>query len=330
MDVTVVGGGSWGTTIAHVAAGNGHNVTLLLRDEKVALHINRHRENPKYLPEKRLNKGIRATTNWESALKSKAELIVIAVPSGVMDRVARRISLYISPDTPVLSASKGLAPPGLTTMTEVIARYIKGPTGALGGPNLSMEILQGQPTASVVGSKDKRVIELSVQLLSSERYRVYGSLDPLGVQLAGALKNIYAIGAGIAEALGFGLNAKAFFLTRALAEMERLGRSLGADPLTFHGLAGMGDLIATANSTYSRNFRLGMLIANKVGLKEAVGILGQVAEGAGTVSVVHEYVQTTGLDMPQAEGIYRVLYEGADVHSVIRGLMTRKKLFEEY
>ena len=312
MRVTVVGGGSWGTTIAQIASTNGHRVLLLLRDPKVENNINSLHENTRYLPGYSLHPSLRATRDWEEAL-ANPELVVVAVPSSAMERVVSRMKRYLLRGTPVVSATKGLAPPGLRTMTDVLEEYLSSPVGALGGPNLSQEILQGQPAASVIASHFGEVIEAVHELLSGPMYRVYASNDPLGVQLGGALKNIYAIGSGIAEALGYGLNAKAFFLTRALAEMERLGKHLGADPMSFRGLAGMGDLIATANSTYSRNFRLGMMVGDGVPMKEAIRMLGQVAEGAATVAVVHEYLTSHEVDMPQAEGIYRILYEGLEV-----------------
>jgi len=298
-------------------------------EDDVADSIGDGQGNPKYLPGLELNERVSATTDLQEVLQASATVLSV-IPSKAVRSVAAEASAFLLPSHVVISATKGLESPGLKRMSrifeeETCVRKI----GALSGPNLAVEIMRGSPAATVVASEFEEVILRAHDLLNGSLLRVYGSYDRAGVELCGALKNIYAIGAGMASGLGFGQNATAFFLTRGLAEMRRLGSLLGATGETFNGIAGIGDLLATASSTLSRNFRLGRAVSGGMGVEEAARSLGQVAEGVPTTSAVNDYAGTHGVDMPQAQAMYRILFEGEAPMDVVADLMKRRHLFEE-
>ncbi|MBM4394313.1 MAG: NAD(P)-dependent glycerol-3-phosphate dehydrogenase [Deltaproteobacteria bacterium] len=328
--VVVLGAGSWGTTIADLAARNGHPVTLWVwpGDAAVADSVNARRRNLRYLPGFELSPGIRATTDLAEACAA-SDLVFIVVPSEAVRGLMRDAAPHLAPRHVLVSATKGLEPPALTRMTRIVEEETRaGAVAAISGPNLAGEIVRGHPAATVVASEHLPVIERVHDVLGGPRFRVYGSRDRTGVELCGALKNIYAIGSGMAAGLGYGTNASSFFLTRAAAEMRRLGTMLGADPETFHGIAGFGDLVATATSPLSRNWRLGNAVVKGTPLAEALRALGQVAEGVPTTRAVHAYAAEHAIDMPQAAAIHAVLFEGIDPKDAVLALMTRPVLFE--
>ncbi len=288
--VAVIGAGSWGTAVAAITAGNAAT-TLWARRSELAADISASRENAAYLPGVRLPDGLRATASLEEAC-ADADVIVLGVPSHGLRTVLTDAKAFIGPKVPLVSLAKGIEQGTLARMTEVACETLADhdPTriGVLTGPNLAREVAAGQPTASVVAIGDERVAEHLQQLFFSPNFRVYTNPDVVGCEMAGALKNVLAIGAGIADGLGYGDNTKAALMTRGLAELARLGISMGGDPLTFAGLAGMGDLIATCSSPQSRNRHVGMELGKGRGLDEIVSEMNMVAEGVKTTAAVLE------------------------------------------
>ena len=327
-DVAVVGGGSWGTILASLAAHNGQATTLFLRDDEVARAINEEHRNPRYLPGHDLDERLRATTSLEEAVRG-TPVLVFAIPSKAFRRVAAAAGEFMTGDQVVLSASKGLEPETFLTMSQVLGRETCArKLGAVSGPNLAKEILAGQPSATVIASSFREVIVRGADALHSDKLRIYGSQDLLGVELAGALKNVIAIACGIAQGLGFGHNVRAMIVTRGMAEIQRLGVSLGADPLTFSGLAGYGDLLVTCSSELSRNFRVGLGLAQGKGLDEILQALGEVAEGVNTTRVALALAQQQGVVLPITEGVGHVLFDGGTVAAVMDDLMSRAARYE--
>lgn len=326
--VAVLGAGSFGTTIAHVVASAGRPVYLWGRDAEVAKSINETRKSTRYFPERVLSEGIKATTSLEEAAKN-APVIVVAVASSGFREVSRLLGDFVTGDQVLLSATKGLEPRTHKRMSEILKEETCAKkVGALSGPNIAKEILLGQPAATVVASRFKDAIELSAHLLSGPRFRVYGNSDLLGVELAGALKNVIAIASGVATGLELGDNTRSLLITRGLAEIQRLGVKLGADPLTFSGLAGIGDLFVTCTSPLSRNHRVGVGLARGEKLPQILEKLGEVAEGVNTAKVCRELMLEQKVAMPIAESVYKLLYEDGASKDVLEDLMTRRQRYE--
>jgi len=326
--VAVLGGGSWGSMLAHLAASNGAETLLWLRDEAVARAIDEESRNPRYLGDTPLDERLGATTDLEEAVRG-TPLVIFAVPSSASRAVAGAAGEFLTGDQVVLSAIKGLEPETFVTMSEVLreetcARKL----GAVSGPNLAKEILAGQPSATVVASRYTEVIELGAEMLHGPLFRIYGQSDIKGVELAGALKNVIAIACGVAAGLGFGHNVRALIVTRGLAEVQRLGVHLGADALTFSGLAGIGDMIVTCSSELSRNFRVGKGLAEGRELDGIVEDLGEVAEGINTTRVAHELARREGVAMPITEGVATLLAGDATAQEIMEDLMTRAARYE--
>jgi glycerol-3-phosphate dehydrogenase (NAD(P)+) len=322
--VAIVGAGAWGTTLATLLSKQ-EPVTLLTRDELQAQTLRSDGENRRHLPGVPLDDRIEVTAD-PSALASASELVVMAVPSAAMRVTAAAVAGSI-PDSPVLlSVAKGIESGTLLRMTEVIATAIPG-TGsrvaALSGPNLAPEISRGLPAAAVVAAEDDAVSRRVVEILGGRTFRLYRNRDVVGVELAGALKNIVAIVAGAVEELGAGDNAKAAITTRGLAEVTRLGVAMGANPLTFAGLAGIGDVLATSTSALSRNHRLGVELAKGKTWPQIERTLPGVAEGAYTVRAAVSLADAHDVDMPIAREVNAVLYEGKDVRDSIVDLLSR-------
>lgn len=326
--VAVLGAGSFGTTLAHVIADAGRPVFLWGRDAEVARGINENRKSTKVFKDIPLSPGIRATTSLEEAARG-APVIVVAIPSSSFREVARKLGDFVTGDQVLLSATKGLEPRTHKRMSEILKEEtcVKK-VGALSGPNIAKEILLGQPAATVVASRFKDAIELSAHLLSGPRFRVYGNSDLLGVELAGALKNVIAIASGVATGLELGDNTRSLIITRGLAEIQRMGVKLGADPLTFSGLAGIGDLFVTCMSPLSRNHRVGVGLAKGEKLAQILERLGEVAEGVNTAKVVKELTLEQGVPMPIGEAVYKLLYEDLSTKDVLEDLMTRRQRYE--
>ncbi len=318
----VVGATAWGATLAVHLARNGTPTVLVARNATEAATLQRERMHARRLP------GVAFPDTLEVAVGvsgvASADLVVFAVPSGTLEANARTVAPGIAADATLLSATKGIEVETGRRMTEVLAAALPGRTvAAISGPNLSREVIAGLPGSTVIASRGGRVEALRTAFHSTS-LRVYTSEDVAGVEFGGALKNVIAIAAGMVDALGFGDNAKAALLTRGLAEMTRLGVAAGADPLTFQGLAGVGDLVASSYSPLARNRRLGELVAGGQTLREALEVLGETAEGVTTVPAALRLARTLGVEMPITEGLQRVLSEGQSPQEAIRVLMGRE------
>ena len=319
--ISVIGGGSFGTVIANISAENGYKVSFWMRNKSQAEQVNRTRENSQYLPDYLLNERIVATSDMAAAVKDSG-LIFVAVPSSSFRQVVRDMVPHISEDAVLVSTTKGIESGSFDMMTRILNQEApKAKVGVLSGPNLAMEIAKKDLTGTVIASPDEEVRKLVKSALKSRYFRVYANNDMFGVELGGSLKNIYAIIAGIAAALGMGHNTNSMLVTRALTEMARFGKELGADPMTFLGLAGVGDLIVTCSTPLSRNYRIGFALGKGTPLEEAVAELGQVAEGVNTVKLVQEKAEELGVYMPLASGLYRIVYENDSLENIISSLM---------
>lgn len=320
--VAVIGAGSWGTALAGLLGASGREVRLVARTAEAAARLQTTRENEVYLPGVMLEPSIKVTADLESALSGVA-LAVVAVPVKAVSELASRLSE--APPPRVLSASKGFERESLRTMTEVLERACgpKTTVAAISGPNLAREIAAGQPAAAVIACEDEACAKWIQRAFRSPRFRTYRSRDVVGVEIAGALKNILALAAGMLAELGYGANSQAALLTRGLAEMTRLGIAMGGDPRTFMGLAGMGDVLATCSSTLSRNFRAGRMAARGLNPDEIRKAIGQAVEGLATVEAACLLGKRHGVVTPLASEARLVLLEGKDPRAGARDLMTR-------
>jgi len=322
--VTIVGAGSWGTTLSLLAARAGQAATLYVREPERAAAIARTRRNARYLPEAELPPAVVISSDLAEACVG-ASMILLAVPSQAMRATARELAPFVGKAV-VLSAAKGLERDSLKRMSEVLEDEL-GPDApdricALSGPNLAVEIARGLPAATVVAGPQPAAARARDHLMSPQ-FRCYTSLDLVGVEMGGALKNIVAIGAGMADGLDAGDNAKAGFMTRGIAEIGRLGVAAGANPLTFAGLAGLGDLVATCASPLSRNYRLGRELAKGRALADILDELGQVAEGVFATETAAELGLRHGIELPITEQLHAILFAGKSALSAIRDLMGR-------
>lgn len=319
---TVIGGGSFGTAIANILAANDFQVCLWMRNEQTIKEIKTEHENKQYLPGIKLHENITATNDFEEAIADSLVLFY-AIPSKSFREIVERTQGIVTKDQILISTTKGIEPDGFNLMSDILrGTFPANPVGVISGPNLAKEIAQGQLAATVIASKDKRVRDFIQQSLSCEFFRIYVNADMYGVELGGALKNIYAVITGMAAALGYGENTKAMLITRSLAEMSRFAVSQGANPMTFLGLAGVGDLVATCVSPLSRNYRVGYAVGKGQSLDEAVESLGEVAEGINTLRYVCKEANEMGIYMPLANALYAVMFEGAKVEGVAKALMT--------
>ena len=319
--VAVLGGGSFGTVIANIIACNGNPVRLWLRNEPRADAINRDRENREYLPGYALHANLEATTALEQAL-SGIDILFVAVPSKSFRDVVREVARHVSPSTLVISLTKGIEAGGFRLMSQILEEEMPAnPRGVLSGPNLAQEIADGQITGSVIASDDPAINSTIHDLLHSESFLIYGSSDMYGVELGGALKNVYAILSGVAAALHLGENTVGMLLTRSLAEMSRFAVHLGANPITFIGLAGVGDLFVTCSSSLSRNFRVGLALGSGQPLEDILADKDQVAEGINTLGLLKVEAARRGGNMPLVTGLYAILDEHRPVEDVFDDMM---------
>ena len=324
----VLGGGSWGTALASIMGSHGYDTLLWMRDEALCKTLNTSHRNPTYLGDAAIDPRVRATTDLIEAAEH-AEVLIVAIPSKHFRSVMRDVGDHLSGDQVVISATKGLEAEGLKRMSEVIAEETcVRKIGAISGPNLAREIVAGQPAATVVASAFESVIQKVERMLAGPTFRLYGNFDLPGTEYAGALKNIYAIAGGVAAGLGFGANTLSTLITRGLAEMSRFGERYGAERLSFQGLAGVGDLVATCSSTLSRNHTVGRHLAQGEKLEEIIANLGMVAEGVNTTRVIHTHAVEEGIDMPIASAVYRLLFEDATPHEALSELMARDSRYE--
>ncbi len=325
FEITVVGTGNWGTTLAIALARGGKKVALLARNAAEAAVLRAAGENTRFLPGQPFPPTLELLADQE--LATRTQLLLLVTPSRTIRSNAEQLAPWIGADTIVLSCAKGIEAGSLLTMSEVVRSALPGIRpgyiGALSGPNIASEIARSLPATTVVATSDDSAARVAQSLLTTTLFRVYRSADVTGVELAGALKNIIALGAGIGDGMGVGDNAKAAFITRGLAEITRLGVARGANPLTFAGLAGLGDLVATCASPYSRNRRLGEALARGQTLDEAQASLGQVAEGVGTTATARALAAQHHVELPIADEMYRVLFEGKSAHQAGIDLMQR-------
>jgi len=322
--VAVVGSGAWGTTLAVLVA-RAEDVTLLCHSAASAERIQSERRNERRLPGIDLSERIVPTA--DPAALAGADLVIIAVPSAHVRNTIAKLAPAIPAAADILSVVKGLEPGTLLRMTEVIAEaggLDPRRIAALSGPNLALEIAQGLPASAVVAAEDPALAERIVARLARREFRLYMNTDVLGVELCGALKNVVAIATGAADGLGFGDNGKAGLMTRGLAEMMRLGIAAGANPLTFAGLAGIGDVIATCGSRLSRNHRLGEELAKGRPWVEIERSLPGVAEGAYTVGAAISLAERLGVEMPIAREVHNALFEGKSVQRCLIDLLARE------
>ncbi len=326
MRISVVGAGSWGTTLADLLASKGHDVHIWAHEPEVAESINREHVNHLFLRDSRLSESLVAHVELGDAL-SGVEMVVSAAPSHVVRQVSSDVWAELNGAEPpiVVSVSKGLETDSLKLMSEVLGETMPGaPVVALSGPSFAQEVYERHPTAVVAASGDVQAARAAQQAFSTGHFRVYSSADVVGVQLGGALKNVIAIAAGLLHGLRMGHNSMAALITRGLAEMGRLGTTMGADPMTFAGLAGLGDLILTATGALSRNRSLGIELAEGRTLNEILATRRTVAEGVRTARAAVELSERVGSEMPIAVEVANILFEEKDPSQAVRDLMERE------
>lgn len=320
----VIGGGAWGTALAHVLARNGHDVRLWARERDVVDAINREHVNHRFLAGHALHLALVATSDMRDALVG-AEVVTLVPPSQMLRAVVRAGAAHLPFDATVVVASKGIERDTLALMHRVTEDELAGrAVVALSGPSFAAEVAEDQPTAIVAASGDAAAAQRVQQAFSAGRFRVYTQEDVVGVELGGALKNVMAVATGIAEGLGLGYNSRAALITRGLAEMRRLGVALGAQPTTFAGLTGMGDLVLTCTGALSRNRAVGVAIGEGATLEEALSGKETVAEGVYTTQSARALAAREGVDMPIVNAVHRILFEGSPARQAIGELMTRE------
>jgi glycerol-3-phosphate dehydrogenase (NAD(P)+) len=320
--IAVLGGGSFGTAIANIAAEAGIKTYLWMRSEETVKAIQDTRINAKYLPDLKLHDNLIPTSSLTEAI-SDAYCVFYAIPSKSFRSVVESTKKHLSPDQWVVSTTKGIEPGTLNLMSDILRTELPGfKVGVMGGPNLAKEIAKHELTATVIASESSELRKGVQDALGCSYFRVYASADVYGVELGGALKNIYAIIAGVAAAKGLGENTVAMLLTRSLAEMGRFAETQGANPLTFLGLSGVGDLIATCSSPLSRNYRVGYAFGKGKTLEEAVEELGEVAEGVNTLSQVKRHADDNDIYMPLVQGLYMMIHKQVPLSTIIEKLMS--------
>jgi glycerol-3-phosphate dehydrogenase (NAD(P)+) len=309
LRVLVLGGGSWGTTVAHLAA---HNTptTVWARDAETVASINREHRNQRYLPGFDLHPELVATADLAEAV-AETDLLVLGVPTGAIRAICEVVAVDLRPWVPVVSLAKGFETGTMLRMTQIVEEVLPSrPVGVLTGPNLSKEILAGYPAAAVVALSEQHIAERLQTVFSTPTFRVFTHHDVVGCELGGALKNVYAIAAGAVEGRQLGDNARAAVITRGLAELIELGTKMGGEPLTLAGLAGMGDLLATCISPQSRNSRVGRELGGGRSIEEVLAGMDQVAEGVKAASAVKELADQHGVFMPIAAQVHAICWEG--------------------
>jgi glycerol-3-phosphate dehydrogenase (NAD(P)+) len=323
LRATVLGGGSWGTTVASVVSRN--TPTLIwARNPETVREINDDHTNERYLPGARLSQRLTATADFEQAVAS-ADVLVMGVPAQTFRRTLEDARQYLRPWVPVISLAKGLEQGTRLRMTQIIDEILPGhPPGVLSGPNLAREIIAGSAAASVIAMEDDTIVRHLKEIFGSGLFRVYTNTDVIGCELGGALKNVVAIAVGMGDGLNAGDNTRAAVITRGLAELTRLGMALGGQAPTFAGLAGMGDLVATCTSPQSRNRHVGERLGRGEALDEIIAQMNMVAEGVKSVPAVMELAADLGIDMPITYEVDRVLYRGGTPNQAFRGLLRRE------
>lgn len=325
--IAVLGAGSWGSALANVLFENGHSVTLWTRHETQRDEINKDHTNKHYLSDFTFPEGISATTELKEALEG-AEAAVFVIPTKGIREVSRQVSAVLNHSLTIIHASKGLEENSHKRISTILSEelpseHVKGIV-ALSGPSHAEEVVKNDITTITAAAEDDEAAKFTQDLFINDYFRVYTNTDIIGVEIGAALKNIIALGAGVISGLGYGDNAKAGLVTRGLAEISRLGVELGADPLTFMGLSGVGDLIVTCTSSHSRNWRAGYQLGKGKDVDTVLSEMGMVVEGISTTKATHELARENNIDMPITEAIYNVVYNHLDVKDVILDLMQRE------
>jgi glycerol-3-phosphate dehydrogenase (NAD(P)+) len=322
--LAIIGAGSWGTALAHLLGEKGYTVRLWVFEPEVYQDLSRDRINSTFLPEVRLSSRISFTQDFDEALAGAA-VMVMAVPSHVFREVLGNLAPHLPPTMVLLSATKGIEETLLTM--DGVSREVLGaevPYAVLGGPSFAREVVQKFPTAVTIACRDTKLAQRLQRFFSTSYFRVYTSYDVTGVELGGALKNIFAIGTGILAGMGLGDNPRAALITRGLAEMTRLGLRLGANPMTLAGLGGLGDLVLTCTSSQSRNFQVGLRLGQGETLSQILAGTQMVAEGVNNSRAFHLLAQRLGVEMPLVEAVYHILYEDLSPKEAIKKLMSRE------
>jgi len=320
--ISVIGAGSWGTTLACLMAEKGFDVSLWTYEESLAQEISRTRINNTYLPDIILPDNIRVSHKLDIVLR-RSRYIVSAVPTQHTRAVFKEASQYIPAGAAIVSVSKGIERGTLRTVSSVLKEVTGHDIAVLSGPSFAKEAILKKPTAVTLATKEKDMGILLQEVFNTNHFRVYTHDDLIGVELGGALKNVMAIAAGIADGLGLGDNARAALITRGLAEMRRLGIAMGAKAETFSGLSGLGDLVLTCTSTTSRNYTTGIKLAQGAKLADVLSQTRSVAEGVDTAESAYQLSQQHNVEMPIVEQIYKVLHEGKNAHEAVNELMNR-------
>jgi glycerol-3-phosphate dehydrogenase (NAD(P)+) len=327
MKIGVIGAGSWGTTLADLLAKKGFAVTLWAYEAELVTRMRTEHENHLYLPGFRLSEKLEFTTELAEAAADK-KLLLLVPPSQLMRNVVTKAASTIAPDTLVVSASKGIENDTLLPMSSVLEEILPAPLverlAFLSGPSFAREVAAGMPTAVVAAARRQEAAREVQEIFSTEAFRVYTNSDVIGVELGGAIKNVIALAAGVSDGLGFGYNTRAALITRGLAEIARLGVAMGADPATFAGLAGMGDLVLTCTGDLSRNRSVGMELGRGRKLDEILAGMTMVAEGVKTTLSTFQLAGRLGVEAPITEQMYRILYEDKDPRQAVSDLMLRE------
>lgn len=325
--IAVVGAGSWGTALAVLLARKGFKVGLWARRAEFAQMLQKNRENTAYLPGVFLPENIEITDDIALAVRD-AQLVVLSVPSHAVRQTARLLKPLLKEETPLVNTAKGLELDSGLRLSQVLEQEGISTVAILSGPSHAEEVSRGLPASVVVTAKKKAVAEFVQDVFIGPSFRVYTNPDLIGVELGGALKNIIALATGMSDGLGLGDNARAALITRGLAEITRLGMALGANPLTFAGLSGLGDLIVTCCSMYSRNRRAGIELGRGRPLKEVLDGMGMVVEGVPTTAAARKLARELGIPMPITEEVYQVLYTGKPAKECVSSLMERRRTVE--
>lgn len=319
--IAVLGGGSFGTAIANMISANGHDVTLWMRDRDNVEQCARLHENVNYMPGYRLDDNLKFSSDLEQTLQG-CQVVFFSVPSKAFREIAHQAKPFLPPGTIAISTAKGIEANTFKLMSEILEEELpQVRVGVISGPNLAKEIAKKAITATVIASDDSELCKTVQRLLGSRYFRVYANRDRFGVELAGALKNIYAIAAGMAAAMHMGQNTISVLITRSLAEMSRFAAKLGANPMTFLGLSGVGDLFVTCTSPLSRNFQVGYALGEGMELDAAVAKVGQVAEGINTTRIIKEEAEQLGIYMPLVSALYETMFNQRPVSEVLSSLM---------
>jgi glycerol-3-phosphate dehydrogenase (NAD(P)+) len=329
--VAVIGAGSWGTALAMVLADNGHETRVWGHNSSRVDEINQHHTNEKYLPGIKIPELVTAYSNLEEVLVG-IETIILAVPTKAIREVLQSIVQFQKQSLRIVHVSKGIEPDTLLRISEMIEEEMPSEllidVVALSGPSHAEEVSLRHPTTVTVSSENMKAAEYIQDLFINHNFRVYTNPDLVGVEIGGALKNIIALAAGISDGIGYGDNAKAALITRGLAEIARLGVKMGAKPLTFSGLAGIGDLIVTCTSVHSRNWRAGNMLGKGQNLDEVLESMGMVVEGVRTTKAAYQLAQKYDVKMPITFALYGILFEGVHPKDAVDGLMSRDKTHE--